>query len=187
MKKILFVASIALALISCSTQKTATASQEQEVIVPCSEFKTDKQAIRASATASSPNMQIAKEKALAAARAELATSAQVFVRRVTERYVASYDVNQNADAKGLYQDMSRQLASRLLENSSIVCDKTTKTTDKKGNVQYHSYVAVEMAKQDVAKEMEKRLEEIIRKDDKAQIDLDVEKFRKIFEQELENK
>lgn len=187
MKKSLFVITLAITLVSCGAKKAAVPAtpygQETEVVVPCAEFKSDNQALRAVASADAPNMQIAKDKAAVAARANLATAAQAFVQRVTERYAESYDVNESADAKGRYQDMTRQLAAKLLENSTVICDKLTKSTDKEGKTMYHAYVAIELLKEQVAKDVEKGLTQIS-KDDKAQIDFDADKFRTIFEQEF---
>ena len=189
MKKSLFVIALAITMVSCGAKKAAAPAsatpyaQEQEVVVPCAEFKSDKQALRAVASADAPNMQIAKDKAAVAARANLATAAQAFVQRVTERYTESYDVNESADAKGRYQDMTRQLAAKLLENSLVICDKTTKTVDKEGKTMFHAYVAIELMKEEILKDVEQGLTQIS-KDEKAQIDFDADKFRSIFEQEF---
>jgi hypothetical protein len=188
MKKSLFVITLAITMVSCGAKKAATPAtpyaQEQEVVVPCAEYKSDKQALRAVASADAPNMQIAKDKAAVAARANIATAAQAFVQRVTERYVASYDVNEVADAQSRYQDMTRQLAAKLMTNSTIVCDKVTKTVSPDGKTMFHAYVAVELVKEELLKPLEEEVAKEVTKDDKAQIDFDAEKFRAIFEQEF---
>lgn len=189
MKKSLFVIALAATMVSCGAKKAAAPApatpyaQETEVVVPCAQYQSDKQALRAVASADAPNMQIAKDKAAVAARANLATAAQAFVQRVTERYAESYDVNENADAKGRYQDMTRQLAAKLLENSTVICDKVTKTVGKEGKTMFHAYVAIELLKEEVLKDVEQGMTQIS-KDDKAQIDYDADKFRSIFEQEF---
>ena len=168
MKKSLFVITLAITMVSCGAKKAATPAtpyaQEQEVVVPCAEYKSDKQALRAVASADAPNMQIAQ--------------------RVTERYVASYDVNEVADAQSRYQDMTRQLAAKLMTNSTIVCDKVTKTVSTDGKTMFHAYVAVELVKEELLKPLEQEVAKEVTKDDKAQIDFDAEKFRAIFEQEF---
>jgi len=188
MKKLLFIMAVAIVAAGCGAKKGATAtsaySQEEEVNRPCVEYKTDKNALRARGNAISPNMQNATDKAVLNARRELATSAQVFIQRVTEAYTSSYDVDQRADFTGRTQDMTRQIAAKLMQGSTIVCDKMTKTSGKDGSIMYHAYVAVEIDKNDLYKEVEQSFSNEITKAEKAQIDFDAEKFRAIFEQEF---
>lgn len=190
MKKIIYVISLSIMMVSCGAKKSvapapATSNlQEQEVIVPCAEYLSDKEALRAVASADAPNMQIAKDKAAVSARANLATTAQSFVQRVTERYAASYDVNEVATSDSRYQDLTRQLAAKMLQNSTVICDKLTKSQTPDGKTMYHAYVAVELSREDVLKDVEQVITAEISKDEKSRIDLDVEKFRAIFEQEF---
>ena len=133
MKKSLFVITLAITMVSCGAKKAAAPAtpyaQEQEVVVPCAEYKSDKQALRAVASADAPNMQIAKDKAALAARANIATAAQAFVQRVTERYVASYDVNEVADAQSRYQDMTRTTQA-LDEYIAIIKDEASRPSEE---------------------------------------------------------
>lgn len=173
---------------SCGAKKAATAtttpySHEEEVIVPCADFKSDKKALRATASAVSPNMQNAKDKALMNARRELATAAQTFMQRVTETYASSYDTDQRADFGARYQDMARQVAAKLLQGSEVCCDKLTKTTGADGSVMYHAYVAVEIGKDDLYKDFAQSFGKISAAE-KSAIDFDAEKFRSIFDEEF---
>lgn len=187
MKKILFAFAAAMLIAGCASKKTVTASSafahEEEVNVPCMDQKSDKKAMRAFGTAISPNMQNAKDKALMNARRELATSAQTFMQRVSETYASSYDVDQTATFGAKYQDMARQVAAKLLQGSVIACDKLTKTTGNDGSVMYHSYVTVEINKEDLYKDVTQSFSKISEAE-KAAIDIDAEKFRTIFEQEF---
>lgn len=191
MKKILFMMAAVMVLASCGSKKaakpasaTSAFAQEEEVIVPCSEYKSDKKALRASGTAISPNMQNAKDKAVMNARRELATSAQAFMKRVTETYASSYDVDQRADFGSRYQDMARQVAAKLMQGSVICCDKLTKTTGADGSLMYHSYVAVEINKDDLYNDFSQSFSSQVSAAEKAAIDFDAEKFRAIFDEEF---
>ena len=190
MKKILFIMAAAVVFAACGAKKaaqpvTATSAfaQEEEVIVPCTEFRSDKKALRASGSAISPNMQNAKDKAAMNARRELATAAQTFMQRVSETYTSSYDVDQRADFGARYQDMARQVAAKLMQGSEICCDKLTKTVGADGSLMYHAYVAVEIEKDDLYKDFSQSMKQLTGAE-KAMIDFDAEKFRVVFDEEF---
>ena len=104
MKKILFLLVIAMVAVGCKTKQVMSTANEVEVLVPCAEFKTDKTAMRATATAVSPNLQNAKDKAIAAARRELATMLGASVQRVLEAFASSYDMDEAASFAGHTKD-----------------------------------------------------------------------------------
>ena len=80
MKKVLFIMAAALVMVSCGNKKATPTKGEVEVNVPCKEYKTDKKTLRANGNAISPNMQNATDKAIAAARREMATSVEAVIR-----------------------------------------------------------------------------------------------------------
>lgn len=182
MKKLMFVMTLAAAVLcaSCGSKKTATPKGETEVNVPCSEYMSDKTAVRATATADSPNKQQAMDKALLAARAEIATSLNVLIKRVSDRYSESYESNNAVDYKGKFEDITRQVVREKLQGSVPVCKKLTQNTDKQGNVMYHGYVAVEITANDLVQEINTK----VSNDEQMRIDFDYEKFKKELEAEM---
>lgn len=182
MKKFIYLAMIAAATISCAAKKNL--ASEELIQVPCKEFKTDANTLRANAVAEGPTIQIATDKALTIARASLASTATTLVERVNEMYRSAYDKNQSTDYVGRFQDMTRQISAKLLNNAPQVCDKIVKVTDKDGHVSYRAHVAVEIAREDLEKEIQQEVGEIIKKSDRESIDEAAENYRKIFEQEF---
>ena len=97
MKKIYYVLSLAaLIAVGCGGQKQLLQEAEVEVNIPCSgpEYQSSKEYFRANAYALSTDMMMAKKKALAEARAELATAMNATVKRVTDNYGSSYQVGE---------------------------------------------------------------------------------------------
>ena len=189
MKKVLFLMTVALVAMSCGSKKNAPVTPvagEVEVTVPCSEYRTDATTMRATGSAISPNMQNAKDKALAAARRELSTSISARVDRVLEVYAASYDKDEVADFMGRTKDLSRQVSSQVLNGSVIACDKMTKSTDANGKVTYHSYIAVELASQELLENLKEKTQEAISKEDRLRTDFDYEQFKAVYEAEMKN-
>ena len=98
MKRIYYVLSLAaLIAVGCGGQKQLLKEAETEVNIPCSgpEYQSSKEYFRANAYALSTDMMMAKKKALAEARAELATAMNATVKRVTDNYGSSYQVERS--------------------------------------------------------------------------------------------
>ena len=185
MKKILFLLVIAMVAVGCKTKQVMSTANEVEVLVPCAEFKTDKTAMRATATAASPNMQNAKDKAIAAARRELATMLGASVQRVLESFASSYDMDEAASFAGHTQDLSRQVTDQTVVGSFVLCDKVTKSTSRDGKVTYHAYVAIELGSEEILKNVQAQLEKSISLDEKLMTNFEYETFKKVFYEEME--
>ena len=68
-------------------------------------------------------MMMAKKKALAEARAELATAMNATVKRVTDNYGSSYQVGEQEEAKGRFEDMARIVVNEKLTGTRVICEK----------------------------------------------------------------
>ena len=165
----------ALIAVGCGGQKQLLKEAETEVNIPCSgpEYQSSKEYFRANAYALSTDMMMAKKKALAEARAELATAMNATVKRVTDNYGSSYQVGEQEEAKGRFEDMARIVVNEKLTGTRVICEKMMKTPDGK----YKAYVAIE-----IAKAMDSR----IKSDEKLRIDYEYEKFKKVFDEEMAN-
>lgn len=184
MKKVLVVMAAALVMISCGGKKVAPTKGEVEVNVPCKEFKTDKNTLRANGNAISPNMQNATDKALAAARREMATSIEASIQRVLETFSSSYDLDNQADFRARTKDLARNVVNQKLQGSVPVCDKVTKSTDKEGNVMYHGYVAIELTTNELMESLLNNTKKAISDSEKLRTDFEYEQFKKTFEEEM---
>lgn len=180
MKKLSFylMAMLGIAMMSsCGSSKSATQG-DVEVNVPCSgvEFQTDKEYFRANAMGLSTNMNIAKQKAMTEARASLAAAINAKVRTVTDNYTSSYQQGETDESKNRFQSLTRTVVDQELSGTRVICEKTMK--DPKGN--YKVYVALELAGNEIMEAMANR----VKNDDKLRIDFEYEKFKKVFEEEM---
>ena len=181
MKKIYFILGLSAILAAgCGGQKQLVKPQEDvEVVVPCSgpEYMTSGEYFRASAMGLSTDMMMAKKKALAEARAELATAMNSTMKRVIDNYGSSYQVGEQEEAKSRFQDLARTVVSEKLSGTRTLCEKTMKSPDGK----YKVYVAIELAGNEIMNAMNNR----IANDDKLKVDYEYEKFKKVFDEEME--
>ncbi|MCL2596461.1 MAG: hypothetical protein FWD66_02115 [Paludibacter sp.] len=161
---------------SCGGAKpVAKVNQETEVTVPCEDQVTDKNFFRGQGTAQSKDLNTAREKARMNANNALATSIQVTTKRVTERYVN--DAGQSpADYAETFESLTREAVQETLNNVTVSCNKTMKTTDG----MYKVYMAVEASKNEVFDAVNKRTEV----NRKIETIYNREKFRKIFDEEM---
>lgn len=185
MKKLVIFSLAAVALLATGCKTDTAVKGEQEVTVLCSEFKSDKQAIRATASAVSPNMQNAKEKALAAARRELATSISTSINRVVETFSSSYDDEAAASFQARTKDLAQQVTTQTISGSILECDKLTKTVNKDGSVVYRSYVAVALSNDKIMEIVEKQLQTNVSDESKTRTDFEYEKFKETYYKALE--
>ncbi len=182
MKRVYFVLGLSVMLMACGGQKqlVQTPQEDGEVFVPCSgvEYMTDAEHFRANAMGFSNNQEMASSKAMTAARGKLASALQIVVKAVTDKYVSSYELNQQEEAKGRFQSMTREVVYQTLNGVRVICQKMMKSPDG----QYKSYVAIELGGMDVVKALNNK----ISNDDKLRVDYEYEKFKKIFDEEMKN-
>lgn len=176
--QLLFLITLSVLVYSCGSSKSTGVSGDVELNLPCQglEYNTNKDFFRANMPALSTDMGTAKSKALIAARAEVATSVNALVERVTDNYNSSYQSGEQEEAKIRTTDMIRSVVKENLRDSRIICEKIMKTKDGK----YRCYVAVEVSKNDILNEINSQL----RNDEKLRMDFEYEKFKKIFEEEM---
>lgn len=178
MKKVFLCLAVAMALAACGTKKQAAYKGDVAVTVPCSgkEYRSNKDQLRALGTGYSTSLQVARDKALVAARAELATQINVLMKRVTDNYASSYEMGIDEEVKGKYQDLARQVVNQELNGTIVICDETQRTQDGK----FRCYLVVELAGTDVMNKVANK----VRNDDKLRIDFEYERFKQEFEKEM---
>ena len=162
MQRIAYIFLIALVLLCSASKKNLINGNEELINIPCSSIVSDEYATRALGTANSTNMQNAKNKAVAAARSELASSMQTVVQRVVDSYATSFDGDTSARFLSYTQDVSRLTTNHVLVGSTIACEKITKSVDKKTkSVTYHAYVVVEVANEEIEKATQLQVLEVL--------------------------
>lgn len=178
MKKLFIFCLIACFTVACGSKKEAAHKGDVSIIVPCSgkEYRSDKDHLRALGTGYSTSMQTARDKALIAARAELATQINALIKRVTDNYASSYEIGMDEEAKSKFQDLTRQVVNQELSGTIVVCDETQRTQDGK----FRCYVVVEL----VGTDLVNKVANSVKNNDKIRIDYEYEKFKEEFEKEM---
>ncbi len=179
MKKLLICALAACSLFACGS-KEEISKGDKELSLPCDgpEYQSDSKTFRAWAQGYSTDMNIARNKALTVARAELATQISATIKRVTDNYSSSYQTGVDEEAKARFQDMVRVVVEQKLSGTRVICNKMFETKDGK----YRSVVVVELGADDLAIEIQNKVSD----EDKMRIDYEYEKFKEVFENEMRN-
>lgn len=153
---------------------------ETEVKVMCSgpEFFTDEKNFRANNLGESMDQATAKKKALANARAEMASAINTQVKSVIDNYVNSREMNNKEEVAERFEGLSREVVDQKLTGTKTICEKMMRVDN---NGDYKCYVAIELSAQDLLAAYNERLS----KDDKLKIDYDYEKFKETFDKEME--
>lgn len=178
--KTVLLCGVVLLMASCGASKRATSvSADVEVIVPCSgpEYFTSADYFRANAMGSSHSLEISSQKAMTAARTKLAAAIEATVKTVTDNYTSSYEENEKEEARGRFQSLTREVVNQKLNGIRVTCNKTMRSPDG----QYKSYVAIELA----GNEIESAITDGISSDSKLRTDFEYQKFREIFNEEME--
>ena len=182
---LLIASTVILILASCSSSKnttttTATGVEKKEFISPCSEFNENtKEAFRATASATSPNNQFAKEKAMVLARNALAQKIETSINSLFDNYAYQYDVGNEQEFKEITKAITRQVTDQTLSGLNVKCQKDfTLSTGK-----YEVWIAIEMPIDNIGKSVYDKVSE----DEKIRIDYDYEKFKEELQKEIEKR
>jgi hypothetical protein len=187
MKKIqLFVISLTVLLFaSCGSSKkvaetSATGETRTEIKIPCEEYtENTKDEFRATASASSPNHQFAKDKAMGLARNALAQKIQVAVIGMFDTYADQNDIDNIQEFRETTKNISSQVADQTLSGINAICQKDFTLSSGK----YEVWIALEMPVENVGKELQKS----VSNEKKIRLDYDYEKFKEELQKEIEKK
>ena len=154
--------------------ETPNPTGETEVAVLCSgpEFFTNDKVFRANNLGESMDQATSKKKALANARADLASSINTQLKGVIDNYVNSREMNNREEVAERFEGLTREVFT-----FKTICEKVMKV-NATGN--YKTYVAIELSAQDLLAAYNERLSN----DERLRIDYDYEKFKETFEAEM---
>ena len=179
MKRILPAITLSLLFAACGGSKEVAAPKgETEIILPCSEFRSDRNTFRAFSSGESLDQAVAKKKALSNVRAELAGMISSTMKVVGDNYVKSSEVNNVEEVLERFEENGRTVINQELSGTKVVCDRLTQTQEGR----YKYYVAIELSGDNIVKAYYKSLS----KNDKLLVDYSYEKFKETFEKEMEN-
>ncbi len=172
------------AMTACKSKKKAAAatppSGETEVKVLCSgpEFFTNNEFFRANNLGESMDQATAKKKAMANARADMASAINTQIKGVIDNYVNSREMNNKEEVAERFEGLTREVLDQKLSGTRTICEKMMKV-EATGN--YKCYVAIELSAQELLASYNDRLS----KDERLRIDYDYEKFKETFDKEME--
>ncbi len=176
---------LAAGLGACKGKKKAAEaakppSGETEIKVMCSgpEYFTDDKNFRANNLGESMDQATAKKKALANARADMASAINTQIKGVVDNYVNSRELNNKEEVAERFEGLTREVLDQRLSGTKTICEKMMRV-DGTGN--YKCYVAIELSAQDLLSAYNERLS----KDERLRVDYDYEKFKETFDKEME--
>ena len=159
--------------------KTKAPKGETELILPCSEFKSDRKTFRVYSYGESADAMVAKKKAISNARSELAGMISTTMKVVGDNYVKSMEVNNVEEVLERFEENGRTVINQELSGAVTVCDRLMEV-NKSDKFKY--YIALELDGEKIVKNYYKSLS----KNDKIMVDYNYEKFKETFEKEMEN-
>ena len=172
-------------LAACKSKKKAAEAAappggETEVKVMCSgpEYFTNNEVFRANAIGESMDQATAKKKALANARAQMASDINTQIKGVIDNYVNSREFNNKEEVSERFEGLTREVVDQRLSGVRTICEKQV-TVNATGN--YKTYIAIELSAQDLLAAYNERLSN----DERTRIDYDYEKFKETFEAEMD--
>lgn len=163
-------------------EKAAPPVGETAIKEYCSgdEFFSDKKFFRANALGESSDQATAKKKAMANARADLASSLQTTIQGVIDNYVNSREYNNREEIEERFEGLTREVIDQNLRGVKTICSQPVMVN---GTGAYKYYIALELSGDDIVADYNAR----ITKDEQLKIDYDYEKFREIFDKEMDER
>ncbi|BAV94320.1 LPP20 family lipoprotein [Ichthyobacterium seriolicida] len=154
-------------------------NDEIDVVIPCSgkEFFTDGNHFRSNSVGESLDQMVAKKKALANARQQLASDISTVIKSVTDNYVKSSEFNNKEEALERFEQNGRSVVSQQLRGVRQICEKPTRV---KSTGKYKYYVAIELSASDLVS----AYNEVLSNDENLKVDYNYEKFKETFEEEM---
>lgn len=186
MKKLL-TPILAIALIATATLTTSCKGKkkgvkapdgEVEIVLPCSDYKSDGKYFRAYSFGESEDMNVAKRKAISNAKTELAGMISTTMKVVGDNYVKSTELNNKEEVLERFEENARTIINQQLNGVKPVCDRVMKVAAT-GKFKY--YIALELSGDDLVKDYYNSLT----KNESILIDYNYEKFKKTFDEEMQ--
>ncbi len=167
-----------VAISGCKAKQTVPKGEEA-IEIPCNgpEFFSKKGIIRASALGESQDQMMAKKKAQANSREQLAATLNVTIKSVVDNYYSSKAIDNVEQAKTRFEGLTRQVVDQQLSGVVTVCEKFTKT---KQNT-FKCYIAQELNGEEILKSIQSK----ISGDEKLRLDFEYEKFKNEFNKEMD--
>jgi len=180
MKNIAIILSmLVLFSVGCSSKLKRTDTKLKSIDQPFTQSKyfSDKKNYRATGEGKALDLTVAKRIAETNARQAIASQMEVQVRSVGEQFLQNRSISNKLETTSKYEDITRTVIDQTLTSVKIIDQESFQ--NKKG--EYVHYVAMEMSTSSIA---DKMVDEIST-DEQLKQDFDLERFRKVYEEELE--
>ena len=167
--------------VSCSKTKKLTKVEKLEKIeLPFSEkdYRTNGQFLRFVQMHESMDLSSAKSRAMMKAQAGIAQTANVLVKSVMYNYTSERKIDELNEFNDKYNAITKLIIKEQLNNTKIIGEAVFR--DKETG-RYTYYIALEMA----ADELLNKSVSGITRNERLRQDFEEERFRKIFEAEME--
>jgi hypothetical protein len=150
---------------------------QKEINIPCSaEGHSNATYFRASNSAKSKDMAMAKDKAIMLTKQMLSSLISSTMKSVTENYVNQLDASAVSEFKQNFENVTREVVNQQIKDVKITCEKTEKL--KTG--MYQTFIALEVSKDVIVNGISKS----ITTDKKLEQQFDEAKFKETFEAEM---
>lgn len=166
-------------MVGCKAKQTPLPKGEVAVEMPCNgpEFFSSKGVIRASAVGESQDQMLAKKKAQANTREQLAATLNVTIKSVVDNYYSSKAIDNVEQAKTRFEGLTRQVVDQQLSGVATICEKFVKT---QANT-FKCYLAQELNGEEILKGIGAKISQ----DEKLRLDFEYEKFKNEFNKEMD--
>ena len=167
-------------LASCttvSTEKIGKVKLEDKLVEEYCKSSSDKDFFRASATIKHPDLGESEYEAVQFAKAQMAENISQKIKTVTDRYKKTRTINGVVEFDKSVEGITRYSSEVDLSDVKVICTKVIRMNEEGV---YQRFVAVEMSKQEIIK----NIEEKISKDDAMYQDYRRSEMRKILDSEL---
>lgn len=142
-------------LISCGTKKVSASKDAKEVILPITNFQSDKTFIRSISSGTSPNMSFAKELAFKNAANEIARTIETKVKSFMEDYAKQSNIENSMDYKSETERMATYSSNQSLKNVKIIKEKIFQNPDNT----YTYWLGVELNKEEIFNSLKNSISE----------------------------
>ncbi|MBV6647896.1 MAG: LPP20 family lipoprotein [Cyclobacteriaceae bacterium] len=178
----LVLAIIAL-MTGCSKKLKQTDNKYKKIDAPfdASKYYSDKKHYRSTGQGKSLDLTVAKRIAETNARQAMASQIEVKVRSVGEQFLQNREISNKIETTSKYEDLTRTVIDETLTQVKIIGQQSFQNKKRKSG-EYIHYVAMEMPTAAIASKMANK----ISVDESLKQDFDLEKFREIYLQELED-
>lgn len=186
MKKSILISSLVfsalLLIVGCHKKLKQTDSNFKKIDTPfdASKYYSDKKHYRATGEGKSLDLTVAKRIAETNARQAMAAQIEVKVRSVGEQFLQNREISNHMETTSKFEDLTRTVIDETLTQVKIIGQQSYQNKKRKSG-EYIHYVAMEMPTTAITD----RMADKITVDETLKQDFDLQKFREIYEKELE--